>query len=215
MLKEMIKNILWDFDGVILDSIKVRDWGFREIFKSFDNEQVKALLKYHTLNGGLSRYVKIRYFYEKILKKEITENEVLKYANAFSMLMKKELINPNNLIVDSGKFIKDNYNKYHFHIVSGSDQEELRYLCKELDIHQYFLSIHGSPTPKNQLVKDLLYKYNYPTYETCLIGDSVNDYEAAKNNNINFYGYNNEEVIFKDSNYIYELNSFNFSKTLP
>jgi beta-phosphoglucomutase-like phosphatase (HAD superfamily) len=97
----MIKNILWDFDGVILDSMKVRDWGFREIFKSFDNDKVEALLKYHTLNGGLSRYVKIRYFYEEILEKEITEKEVLEYANAFSVLMKKELINPSNLILES------------------------------------------------------------------------------------------------------------------
>jgi phosphoglycolate phosphatase-like HAD superfamily hydrolase len=150
---KIIKNILWDFDGVILDSMKVRDWGFREIFKSFDNEKVEELLKFHTLNGGLSRYVKIRYFYEDILGKELTENVVLEYANAFSVLMKKELINPNNLIVDSVQFIRDNYNKYRFHIVSGSDQEELRYLCKELAIDHYFLSIHGSPTPKNQLVR--------------------------------------------------------------
>ena len=31
----MIKTILWDFDGVILDSIKVRDWGFEQIFKDY------------------------------------------------------------------------------------------------------------------------------------------------------------------------------------
>ena len=34
----MIKNILFDFDGVILDSMPVRDFGFREIFKEFDKE---------------------------------------------------------------------------------------------------------------------------------------------------------------------------------
>ena len=27
----MIKNILWDFDGVILDSMPVREYGFRKI----------------------------------------------------------------------------------------------------------------------------------------------------------------------------------------
>ena len=61
----MIKNILWDFDGVILDSMEVRDWGFKEIFSSFDKSKVDLLLDYHRKNGGLSRYVKIRFFLKK------------------------------------------------------------------------------------------------------------------------------------------------------
>ena len=207
----VIKTILWDFDGVILDSMKVRDWGFREIFKSFDNDKVEALLKYHTLNGGLSRYVKIRYFYEEILGKEITESEVLEYANDFSLLMKKELVNPNNLIQDSVVFIKDNYKKYDFHIVSGSDQHELRFLCEELKIVKYFISIHGSPTQKNILVQNLISSNNYKMEETCLIGDSINDFEAAELNNISFYSYNSKFLKEKEIGlYINKFSEFNF-----
>ena len=67
---------------------------------------------------------------------------------------------------------------------TGSDKLELRFLCKELKIAQYFNSIHGSPTPKNQLVSNLLDTYQYDKEHTCLIGDSVNDYEAAEYNKI-------------------------------
>lgn len=190
----MIQTILWDFDGVILDSMSVRDWGFEEIFKDFSDEQVQQLIKYHRANGGLSRYVKIRYFYEEILGKQIKDDKVLQYANEFSKLMKTELTNPENLILDSVNFIKENHHKYNFHIVSGSDQEELRFLCKELKLSQCFLSIHGSPTPKKQLVKNLLTDKEYSIATTCLIGDSLNDYEAAEENNISFYGYNNKEL---------------------
>ena len=35
-----INNILWDFDGVILDSMQVRDFGFRQIFNKFDKNKV-------------------------------------------------------------------------------------------------------------------------------------------------------------------------------
>jgi phosphoglycolate phosphatase-like HAD superfamily hydrolase len=122
--------------------------------------------------------------------------------------MKKELINPDNLILDSVQFIKENYKKYHFHIVSGSDQEELRYLCKELAIDHYFLSIHGSPTPKNQLVKELLKQCNYDKNQTCLIGDSLNDLEAAKINSIHFYGYNNTALQAYSENYLFEYKIF-------
>jgi HAD superfamily hydrolase (TIGR01549 family) len=188
------KNILWDFDGVILDSMAVRDWGFEEIFKKFDRDKVLLLLNFHRKNGGLSRYVKIRYFYEEILEKEITENEVLEYANAFSVLMKKELVNPTNLIQESLQFIKENYKNYKFHIVSGSDGEELRYLCEKMEISSYFMTIEGSPTPKNKLVKDLLKQHNYEISDCVLIGDSINDYEAAKDNKIQFMSYNNPDL---------------------
>ena len=187
----MIKTIFWDFDGVILDSMKVRDWGFEEIFKDFDKELIDKLLAFHRKNGGLSRYVKIRYFFEELLERSISEKEVLEYAQKFSVLMRKELTNSKNLILDTLEFINNNYQNYNFHIVSGSDQEELRFLNKELGINQYFISIHGSPTSKKELVTNLLEVHNYQKENTCLIGDSVNDYDAAVHNNISFYGYNN------------------------
>ena len=191
----MVKTILWDFDGVILDSMKVRDWGFEQIFKNFKKKDVEILLKYHRENGGLLRYVKIRYFFEKILNQPIDQEEVFVYAEKFSRLMKKELINPSNLILDSVKFIKNNFNLYNFHIVSGSDQEELRFLCKELNINKYFKSINGSPTEKIILVKNILNNHDISLENYCLIGDSINDYEAAKNNKICFYNYNNKSIL--------------------
>jgi phosphoglycolate phosphatase-like HAD superfamily hydrolase len=193
-MKQKTKTILWDFDGVILDSMAVRDWGFKEIFKDFTEPQVSKLLEYHRVNGGLSRYVKIRYFYENILGKLISEERVLEYAEAFSVLMKQELTNTDNLIVDAVSFIRENSNKFSFHIVSGSDQAELRFLCKELGLETYFISIHGSPTPKNQLVKTLIEEHGYDKKSTCLIGDSINDFEAAEVNEIYFYGYNNTKL---------------------
>jgi phosphoglycolate phosphatase-like HAD superfamily hydrolase len=189
-----IKNILWDFDGVILDSMKIRDIGFEQIFNSFDKDKVDLLLKYHRANGGLSRYVKIKYFFENILDISISEIEVLKYANEFSIIMREKLVDKKNLIQDSLSFIKKNKHQYNFHIVSGSDQEELRFLCKELKIANNFLSIHGSPTPKIELVKMVLNKERYNKKETCLIGDSINDFEAAKQNEISFMAYNNPEI---------------------
>ena len=32
----MIKTVLWDFDGVILDSMKIKGEGFVSLFKEFD-----------------------------------------------------------------------------------------------------------------------------------------------------------------------------------
>lgn len=183
----MIKNILWDFDGVILDSMPTRDFGFRQIFKNYDIDLVEKFIKYHNDNGGLSRFHKIKYFYNSMLKKEISQEKIDLYANEFSKIMKEELVKPKYLITESIEFIKENSNNYNFHIVSGSAHTELNYLCEQLKINNYFLSINGSPTPKNTLVKNLLEKEKYNINETILIGDSLNDYESAEVNNINLW----------------------------
>ena len=202
----MIKNILFDFDGVIIDSMPTKTEGFRKIFSDFEPEAVQKILDYNNLNGGLSRYVKIRYFFEEILSSSIEENEVLRYADDFSKIVKKELTNKELLIAEVVDFLQRNHKNYRLHIVSGADEKELQYLCKELGVDQYFLSIHGSPTHKNELVKQLLEKHKYDLSETILIGDSINDYEAAEVNKIGFYGYNNPDLKAVTANYLEKIN---------
>jgi len=99
----MIKNILFDFDGVILDSMPIREYGFRKIFEQYSDEFINKLLEYHNKNGGLSRYIKIRYFYEKLLNQNISDEKVNMKAEEFSIIMKKELINKKYLINETLK----------------------------------------------------------------------------------------------------------------
>ena len=37
----MKKNIFWDFDGVILDSLPIKDFGFIKIFENYPKKLVK------------------------------------------------------------------------------------------------------------------------------------------------------------------------------
>lgn len=197
-----LKNILWDFDGVLMDSMAIRDKGFEIVLKEHSAEEVEKLMQFHRNNGGLSRYVKFRYFFEKVKFQEISEAEVKNYAQQFSEVMLKNLVDHKLLIQDALDFVRQYHKDYNMHIVSGSDENELRHICAELEIDKYFKSIHGSPTPKKQLVKDLLARYSYKETETVLIGDSINDYEAAVENGISFYGYNNLKLKETGSQYI-------------
>jgi phosphoglycolate phosphatase-like HAD superfamily hydrolase len=185
------KTILWDFDGVIMDSMPIRDKGFELVLSAHPKDQIAELMAYHRNNGGLSRYHKFRYFFEEIRKESISEEEITILADSFSKVMLDNLLNPDLLILDSVNFIRNNYMNYDMHVVSGSDQKELRTICDHLELSTYFKSIHGSPTPKTELVKNLLRDNEYNCETTCLIGDSYNDFEAAKSNEIVFFGYNN------------------------
>jgi len=199
----MLKQILFDFDGVIIDSMDVRDEGFRMIAKKVaDNEIVEEFIKYHRYNAGLSRFVKIRYLYEEMLNKSITDEQVNKLATEFSILMKQKLTDKKVLINETVDFIKSIHKDVTLHIVSGSEEKELNYLCSNLHLSDYFKTIEGSPTPKNTLVKDIMQKYNYEKIETILIGDSINDYEAADMNGIGFIGFNNTDLKTVSDNYV-------------
>jgi phosphoglycolate phosphatase-like HAD superfamily hydrolase len=199
-MKSDIKIIFWDFDGVLINSNPIRDLGFEDCLSNFPKYQVEQLLSFHKSNGGLSRYVKFRYFFEKIRNEIVSEEIILDYANSFSLLMREKLVDKKLLIDTNIEFIKNNYKKYQFHITSGSDQNELRYLCNELDISKYFISINGSPTPKNDLIKQLLIFYNYDRLNCLLIGDSYNDYQASRLNGIYFKSYNGSKELDSLSN---------------
>lgn len=185
-----IKVIFWDFDGVLMDSNAIRDLGFERVLSEFPKKQVNQLLIFHKANGGLSRYVKFRYFFEEIRKVSITDDEILILAERFSLIMKELLVNPKLLIEETINFVKENQGKYIMHITSGSDQDELRYLCQSMGIEHLFTSIHGSPKPKKEWVKELIETHGYSKEECLLIGDSENDFEAAKYSNIHFMAYN-------------------------
>lgn len=199
------KNIIFDFDGVIIDSMKIRDMGFRRIFEKYDSTYIDELIKYNNTNGGLSRFVKIKYFYEQLLNEKINEEKVREYAIKFSEIMRQELIKEKYLIEETVEFIRKWSKEINMHIASGSEEKELNFLCNKLKIEKYFKSINGSPIHKNELVRNIIKDYNYKISETIIIGDSVNDLEAAKENNIYFAGYNNSDLITKSDIYI---NSF-------
>jgi len=206
----LIKNIIFDFDGVILDSIPVKSEGFRKLFENFPKNKVDELIEYHMYNGGMSRYKKIEYFFTKILNKSILNEDILKYAKRYSQITKEELAQKKYLIKDTLNFIKQNYKKYNMHIASGADESDLKYICSRLNLEKYFLSINGSPKVKSKIVKDILEQNNYKQEESILIGDSINDYEASHMNGIEFYGYNNIDLNNKNK-YIYSFNKIYFT----
>ena len=204
----MIKNIIFDFDGVILDSLPIKDFGFREIFKQFPKEKVNQLIEFHQQNGGWSRFVKIQHFYQNILNRDISKDKILEYAEHFSDIVVGELTNKKYLIQETIEFLYWASDRYKLHIASGAEESELRYISKELDVSKYFITINGSPTRKAILVSNILSEYNYSKNDTILIGDSINDYKASKENGIEFFGFNNE--LLKNHKYIDNFQEFKY-----
>lgn len=190
----MIKQLLFDFDGVIMDSVPLKGEGFRYIFRKFPTKAQNELLNYHQVNGGVSRYDKIRYFFSDIVKQGFSEDDVQAYAAEFSQFITAQLYKSDLIITEVVQFIQQNYQRYDMAIVSASDQEELRGICRHHGFDQYFFDILGSPKLKKDNIASVLLQHDYAKQATALIGDSPADKAAADANHIHFIGFNNAEL---------------------
>lgn len=151
----------------------------------------------------MSRYVKFNYFFEEILDQPIEQKKVEKLLFNYSQYCIKNLKNKKLLIDEVIEYIIKMDNCRINHIASGSDSRELKELCDFFEISSYFKSIDGSPEPKKEIVKRVISQNNYSKKDICLIGDSINDFESALDNEIQFFGYNNLKLkSIKKSNYI-------------
>lgn len=190
-MKRSFSTVIWDFDGVIIESMHVRDDAFRHALRDYPQDEVEALVGYHQANGGLSRFHKFGYFYEEIRKETPTDQRIAELAASFSSYCMERLCSPLCLIPETITFIRGRQNGLAHHIASGSAEVELRQICEAHGIASLFSEIRGSPTPKIAIVAELIASRALNREQTILIGDARNDYEAAAENGIRFYGYRN------------------------
>ena len=183
------KNLVFDFDGVLAETNEIRFNGFRRLFQKFPLHQVDELVAYAKANGGGSRYEKIRYFFQEVRGEPITEERVQVLAAQFSDLVRQEVVDAEP-VKGSVEFLKQNVSQFNFALVSGSDQTELRGVCRERGIGHYFKRILGSPVKKKDNLARLLKDLGWKTNETVYVGDSNNDLDASLANRIDFIGRN-------------------------
>ena len=181
------QHIIFDFDGVLAESNEIRFNGFRKLFKDYPQSQVEQLVEYAKLNGGISRYKKIDFFFSTIRGEPISLELINHWADQFSELVIQDVMKARP-VGGSLEFLKKYFSHFDFAIVSGSDQKELREVCKGRGIDSFFKMILGSPTEKKDNIATLLSDFKWERSKSLYVGDSNNDLEAAKKNNIDFIG---------------------------
>ena len=151
-------NLIFDFDGVICDSVNIKTDAFVKIYEN-ENQTIKEKIKkYHYDNGGLSRFDKIRYYEKNLLKKEIKENIIQKKCDEFSKYV-VDLIIHSKYIDGAYDFINHFKNKRQF-VCTGTPKEEIDIILKKRGIDHLFIECYGSPNNKIENIKLIKSKYN-------------------------------------------------------
>ena len=194
-----IKNIFFDFDGVIAESVSAKTDAFEEIYLPYGKDIAAKVVEYHKLHGGVSRYEKFKYFHKEFLNEVINKEKVDELAIQFSNIVLDKVINSDE-VLGANYFIKKYHTKFQFWIITGTPTKEIELIAKKRKLSSFFIGLHGSPNNKRYWTENLIKKYKLNRDEIIFLGDATTDIDAADFSKIHFALRENEEnkEIFKD-----------------
>ena len=181
----MLKGIIFDFDGVIAESVQVKTDAFSSLYEQYGDNIITKVIEHHEANGGMSRFEKIKLYHESYLKKSITYEEIQELSEQFSELVVEKVID-SPYMPGVFKYIQKCYEKYNLFISTGTPTNEMKQILIGRGIAEYFIEIHGSPEKKSVHISKIMSKYNYHPDELIFYGDANTDVDAAEQANVPF-----------------------------
>lgn len=182
----MIKAIIFDFDGVLVDSVMAKAKAFEELFALEGSDVAKAVVEYHLKHTGVSRFEKFAYIYKNILRRPLTKSTFDELCRKFSKLVFDAVINASYINGAEGFLKKYAGRQYTCFVVSATPQKEIEEIIEQRKMSGFFKGIYGSPQKKADIVKKIICNNKFLAQDVVYIGDALSDYEAAIANSVNF-----------------------------
>lgn len=174
----MIKAVIFDFDGVLVESTDIKTNAFVELFKAEGRKIAGLVVGYHLRNAGVSRYEKFKYIYKNFLKRELTKEKFNALCADFTKLVCDGVVR--SRYVRGAKFFLERSSlKYKLFVISATPQAEIEEIIRRRKMNPYFRGVYGAPTSKFEAVRMILRRNRLKPAETVYVGDALRDYEAA------------------------------------
>jgi len=178
------RTIVFDCDGVILDSNRIKTDAFRTVAEPIDPDLADELVRYHVENGGISRYRKFDFFIDRCHERdiEVPSNEIL--CKRFGEHVRDRLLECP--VADRLAELRAATAASTWMVASGADQAELRDVFEARGLSPLFEGgIYGSPKSKRDIVLQAFQKHGKPR-PALMLGDSREDFHAASGAGIDF-----------------------------
>ena len=180
--------IIFDFDGVVVESGDIKTQAFANLYRSYGETIMTEVARYHKLNGGMSRYQKFHYFQQHLLEKPpLTPDEEQQLDRQFSELVVEAVI-ASEAVPGVAELIRKESARIPLFVASGTPEAELNTIVIRRGLASYFMGVRGSPTPKQTLIADILSAHALSPERVLMIGDALIDYQSAQLNKIAFLG---------------------------
>ena len=189
----MIKCIIFDFDGVMVDSNAVKRSAYFDIFASFNGAQLVVEEVLGNNRDG-DRYQIIA----AILRKLIDTGSLSLENNTITDLMRFYARQYNGICEEYAATCREMpgvslslpqlARRYALYVNSATPKEPLRRIIRRRGWEVYFRGVHGRPHTKTENLARILESAKVRSSETVFVGDSQSDYETAIQGDCHFVG---------------------------
>ena len=178
------KTIIFDCDGVLLDSNQIKSNAFYETALPFGKKFAQNLLDYHRDNGGVSRNEKFKYFLTHIVQKKIINLDLSELLSTYATLVFNGI---NNSEICGGLELFRSQNiQSKWLVISGGNEEEIKKVFDIKGITNFFDGgIFGSPKSKDIIFRELIESQDIQ-FPALYIGDSRYDHQVATSHLVDF-----------------------------
>lgn len=182
----MLKAIIFDFDGVICESVEAKTEAFRRLFADYP-QHLERIIEYHMVNGGISRFEKFKTIYRDFLKKELSPEESKRLGEKFTEYS-LDVVLKCPFVDGAYDFLQKYHKKVLLFVASGTPQEEIDCVVQGRGLEEFFTGVFGSPAKKHQILTNILREHSLKQEEAVFVGDSINDYDGAREVGVGFIG---------------------------
>lgn len=182
----MISLLLFDMDGVLIESVDAKTNAFRRAFSRYP-VLLDEIMQYHIDNPGISRYEKIPYIFRYILNIPLTKQDEKELLSDLSEFVNEEMMGV-ELVSGCHEFFTRLSPSIPCAVVSAAPEEDATSILRTKGISKYFSIITGSPIGKKENAGDIIRHYQVDPTNVLFIGDAIADYEAAQHVGCRFIG---------------------------
>jgi phosphoglycolate phosphatase-like HAD superfamily hydrolase len=178
------QTFVFDCDGVLLDSNRVKTEAFWTVASQFGGSAADELVAHHLKNGGVSRYKKFEYLLTQVLHQDISTEIIERLSREYGNCVEEDLLNCE--LAPGLELLRKKTKDSTWMVASGGDQAQLRRVFANRRLENFFDGgIFGSPTPKNEILLSKIQRGSIQR-PALYIGDSRFDHVAALQAGLDF-----------------------------
>ena len=179
--------VVLDFDGVILRSVGVKTRAFEALFADETAEARRRIVEHHLENGGISRFEKFRWAYREVLRRPLPPEDEERLGERFNALV-EDAVAAAEWVPGAEEFLACARGKIPLFVAWGTPEDEVRRIVERRGMQQAFVRVHGSPTKKADILRNISRAIGADPASLLMVGDARNDWEAARDAGTRFLG---------------------------